>query len=74
MNSKAKTDVFGQPIEVGCYVATAHRNDLYVGKVVKITKVMVHVEDTRNKWSGMVYQNNCVRIDGIDVMAYILKG
>lgn len=72
-----KIDVLGQPIVLGCHLAVPAGNLLKICKVVKITNKMIHVESVKTSgWKDkfMVYPHNAVRLDGPDVLAYILKG
>ena len=70
-----KSDILGQPIELGCYVAVPRRNSLLICKVVKITPKMIQVESIRSDWrcNFRIYPQDAVRLDGPDALAYILK-
>lgn len=71
-----KVDILGQPIVVGCHVAVPRRNSLLICKVVKINPKMIQVESIRSDWrcDFRIYPCDAVRLDGPDVLAYILKG
>lgn len=71
-----KQDILGQPITLGCHVAVPRRNSLLICKVTKISPKMIHVMNVDKNYPTdfMVYPQDSVRIDGPDVLAYILKG
>ena len=70
-----KFDILGQPLDIGCHVAVPSRNLLMICKIVKISPKMIHVEGIKkhSRSEFMVYPQHAVRIDGPDVLAYILK-
>ena len=70
-------DVLGNPIVDSSKLAVAYRNSLYVCSIQKITPKMMRVAPIQdNSWPRemLVYPDNCVVVDGPDVLAYILKG
>lgn len=72
------TDVLGNPILPTSKLAVAHRNTLMVCSIVKITPKMMRVKSLKQGTyyldkEYLVYPDNCVVVDGPDVMAYILK-
>jgi len=73
--SEEKVDILGQPIDIGCHVAVPRRNSLLICKVTKISPKMVHVKnvDTKYPVEFMIRPTDAVRLDGPDVLAYILK-
>lgn len=76
MKVEEKSDILGQPIPVGCYVAVPRRNSLLICQVTKISPKMIHVKNVDKSWPTefMIYPVDSVRIDGPDALAYILKG
>lgn len=71
-----KIDKLGQPLTLGCHVAVPRRNSLLICKVTKISPKMVHVENVNKSYPAefKIYPQDTVRLDGPDVLAYILKG
>lgn len=74
---ESRKDILGQDIIVGCHVAAPSGNLLKICKVVKISPKMLHVECVQKVGyndSYMIYPERTVRLDGPDVLAYILRG
>ena len=71
-----KVDILGQPVVVGCHVAVPRRNSLLICRVTKISPKMIHVKNVDTTWPTefMIRPGDSVRLDGPDVLAYILKG
>jgi len=71
-------DVLGNPITVDSKLAVARHNDLVVCSIVRITPKMIRVKPLKTNGyrasEYLAYPNNCVVVDGPDVMAYILRG
>lgn len=70
-------DVLGNPILDSSKLAVAYKNSLYVCSIQKITPKMMRVSPIQNNSyprEMLVYPDNCVVVDGPDVLAYILKG
>lgn len=69
-------DILGRPVHIGTKVAVAIHNSLMIGSVIKITSKMIRVMPVRGRGGAgyLVYSNQCVLVEGEDVLAYILKG
>ncbi len=69
------TDILGQPLAVGNYVAIAQRNCMRICSIIKITPKQIRVGQVgRNDPDGsLVYPKETVLLSGPDAMAYILK-
>lgn len=70
-------DKLGQPIALGSYVVSCHRNMLYISKVTKLNPKMLTVLDVKTTSYKVkpryVYPSETVVLTGPDVLAYILK-
>lgn len=70
------TDILGQEITDGCYVASSHRNTMHICKVIKISPKMLRIIDVKSKKPGdgwLAYPSETVKLSGEDAMAFILK-
>ena len=70
-------DILGRPIHIGTKVAVAVHNSLMICSVIKIMPKMIRVMPIRGYYRDdgcLVYGNQCVVVEGEDVLAYILKG
>jgi len=71
------TDILGQPIQEGNYVAISHRNSMYICQVTKINPKMIRVIPVKNTYRGsdgfLIYSNQSILLSGSDATAYILK-
>jgi hypothetical protein len=72
-------DVLGNPITLSSKLAVARHNTLVVCSIVKIHPKMMRVKpiNAGQYYRGdgyLAYPDNCIVVDGPDVMAYILKG
>lgn len=74
---KEHTDILGQPVNMGSYMAICHKNTLKVCSVVKITNKMIRIRPIGNRFSDfegyLVYANQGVILSGPDALSYILK-
>lgn len=73
------SDILGQPLSVGNYVAVAHRNGLYICSISKITPKQVRVLPlsksvyvSRNT-GWLKYPSEMVVLSGPDALVYILR-
>lgn len=70
-------DIIGQPLTEGSYIATCHRNTMFVCKIVKIHPKMVRavrielISKGHDGW--LVYPADTVKLSGEEATAYILK-
>lgn len=72
------TDILGQEITEGCYVAVPHRNTMYICKVTKINPKMIRVVNVKNTGyrandGWLVYPSEGVKLSGEEALAYIMK-
>ena len=72
------TDILGQPLSEGCHVAMSRRNQMMIGKIIKLNPKMMRVRTIGARWVSnndgyLVYGNQTVRLDGPDALAYILR-
>jgi hypothetical protein len=74
------TDILGQPLSEGCHVAMTCRNQMMIGKIIKMNPKMLRVipigktfSTYRSEEGYLVYGSQTVRLDGPDALAYILK-
>jgi len=76
-----QVDILGQPLEVGNYAAVGKGNQLFIGKIVKVTPKMMRVKgfgsnapyQSRSDEGCLVYSNNTILLSGEDTITYILK-
>ena len=66
-------DLLGTQIKLGDYVAFAVGRDMYVGKVVKLHKVMIGVTTSDVSYYNNYYPKNVVILDGPKLTMYLLK-
>jgi hypothetical protein len=70
-------DLLGREVHENDAVAYTHHNQLYVGKVIKITPKQVRVVPLLSTYRGdtgyLKYTNQCVLIGGPDLTAHLLK-
>lgn len=73
----AHRDLLGREVKEDDAVAFTHHNQLYVGKVIKITPKQVRVINLLSKYRDdtgyLKYTNQCVLIGGPDLTAHLLK-
>lgn len=70
-------DILGNPILDTSKLAVARHNQLYVCSILKITPKMMRVTPIQGNTypkEFLAYPDNCVVVDGPDVLVYILKG
>lgn len=63
-------DLLGRVLAVGDYVAYPVSNDLKLGKIEKLSPKMVKVQ---GRWSINKYPKDTVKLDGPDLVMYLLK-
>lgn len=76
-----QTDILGQPLEIGSYVAVSKGNAMYICQISKITPKMIRAKGINSnspyqalRSDGMlIYSSNTVKLSGEDAVAYILK-
>lgn len=70
------TDILGQPLKEGNYVAVSHHNMLQVCQIKKLNPKMMRVIPVKGyyrKTDGLlVYSNQAILLSGPDALAYIL--
>ncbi len=70
-------DLLGREVHLDDAVAYTHHNQLYVGKVIKVTPKQVRVvpllSNYRSDTGYLKYTNQCVLIGGPDLTAHLLK-
>jgi hypothetical protein len=73
-------DLLGNPITLESKLAVSHRNSLKICSILKITPKMMRVKPLfvtsywRDEDGYLVYSDQCVVVDGPDVLAYMLRG
>ena len=67
------TDIIGQPISMGNYVAVSLKNSMQVCSILKISEKMMRVVPLKSKRDYLVYPANVVVLSGEDALAYILR-
>lgn len=73
-------DLLGNPITMESKLAVSHRNSLKICSLLKITPKMMRVKPLfatgywREEDGYLVYPDQCVVVDGPDVLAYMLRG
>lgn len=70
-------DLLGREVKIDDYVGFVHHNQMYVGKVTKVTPKQVRVIPTmstyRNDTGYLKYTSQCVLIGGPELTYMILK-
>jgi hypothetical protein len=70
-------DLLGREVKIDDYVGFCHHNQMYVGKVIKITPKQVRVVNLFSSYrsdTGLLkYTNQCVLIGGPELTYMILK-
>ena len=70
-------DLLGREVHEDDAVGFCHHNQMYVGKVIKITPKQVRVVDMLSKYRDdtgyLKYTNQCVLIGGPDLTMHLLK-
>ncbi len=70
-------DLLGREVNEGDAVGFCHHNQMYVGKVIKITPKQVRVVNLVSKYRDdtgyLKYTNQCVLIGGPDLTLHLLK-
>lgn len=70
-------DLLGREVNLDDAVGFCHHNQLYVGKVIKITPKQVRVVNLLSKYRDdtgyLKYTNQCVLIGGPDLTLHLLK-
>jgi len=71
-------DLLGNEITDASKLAVSWKNSLYICSIIKIHPKMMRCKPlVRSTWMAdgiLVYPNQCVVVDGPDVMAYVLRG
>jgi hypothetical protein len=68
------TDILGQPLSEGNYVAISHHNTMHICSITKLNPKMMRVMPIKHR-SGdgyLIYANQSVLLSGPDALAYIL--
>lgn len=72
------TDILGQELTEGCYVAAPRHNTMYICRVMKLNPKMIRVVNAKksgfradNGW--LAYAKETVKLSGEEAMTYILK-
>lgn len=63
-------DLLGCVLSVGDYVAYPDSNTLKMGKIEKLNPKMVKIQ---GRWSVNKYSKDTVKLDGPDLVMYLLK-
>lgn len=70
-------DLLGREVKIDDYVGFVHHNQMYVGKIIKITPKQVRVIPVFSKYRSetghLKYTNQCVLIGGPELTYLILK-
>lgn len=70
-------DKLGRVIQLGDFVAYPQGNSLMVGRIIKLNRIMVKVQDlTKGRWKSSEvnkYPHDCVKLEAQDMTWYILK-
>ncbi len=70
-------DIIGRVLSVGDYVAYPYSNELLIGRVEKLNPRMINVtlDDPRYRWLKLAkkYSKDTIKIEGEDMMFYLLK-
>lgn len=71
------TDILGQEIKEGDYVAAAHQTSLRICQITKINPKMIRVRPIvkggYRKSDMLIYSSETILLNGEDAVAYILK-
>ena len=77
---KVREDMLGREIRIGDYVAYSGemRRTLSIGKIIKISEKMIRVMPTgqktfRSRKGTLVYPKFAIKLDGSEILVYILK-
>lgn len=77
MSESGHLDLLGREVKLDDAVGFVHHNQLYVGKVIKITPKQVRVVPLLSKYRSdtgyLKYTNQCVLIGGPDLTMHLLK-
>ena len=77
LGSEEHKDLLGRAVHEDDAVAFTHHNQLYVGKVIKVTPKQVRVVPLLSKYRSdtgyLKYTNQCVLIGGPDLTAHLLR-
>jgi hypothetical protein len=66
------SDILGNPLEIGQYVAYSKFGRLNIGKITKFSPKQVTVSDVRSKGVNYVYSSETCRINENDMLLYLL--
>jgi hypothetical protein len=70
------TDILGQPLKEGNYVATSRKNTMHICRIIKVSPKMIRVIPIKGVYSGdngwLVWADQSVLLSGPDALAYIL--
>lgn len=76
-NAGDHKDLLGREVKEDDTVGFCHHNQMYVGKVIKVTPKQVRVINLLSKYRNdtgyLKYTNQCVLIGGPDLTAHLLK-
>ena len=69
------TDILGQPLSEGNYVAISHHNAMHICAVTKLNPKMIRVRPITHKNGDgyLIYSSQSVLLSGPDALAYILR-
>ena len=71
------SDILGNPINIGSFVAVPGTHELKLCKVIKVTNKMIRVENVNSKSSKvksrLVYSQQTILVDEDHMLAYLLK-
>lgn len=72
------TDILGQTLTEGCYVAAPRHNTMYICRVTKLNPKMIRIVNAkksgyRSSDGWLVYPKETVKLSGEEAMLYILK-
>ena len=75
--SEEHLDLLGREVKIDDYVGFVHHNQMYVGKVIKVTPKQVRVvpvlSNYRSDTGYLKYTSQCVLIGGPELTYMILK-
>jgi hypothetical protein len=66
-------DLLGRQLAVGDYIAYPDGNSLRLGTVDKLNPKMVRVRGLKRTWNVNKYASDTVKLDGPDLVMYLLK-
>jgi len=66
-------DKLGRVLSIGEYVAFPESNKLHFGTIVKINPKMLRIKALSKTWEVNKYPDDTVRIEGPDLIWYLLK-